>query len=271
MRRREFLASGLAASAAALAGRAEAQAAPASSSGEAPAGGSRQWLELRKYQLTQGPQGRLLSSYLSGALIPALNKMGIGPVGAFTLTYGPDTPATYLLLPSSSLETLVMVQEKLAEDPAFTEAAKAFWSVPAVSAPFVRVESQLLRAMAGYPAVTPPKEKPKNRCFQLRTYESATDLDHARKVEMFHQGEFGFFQQAGADTIFFADTLIGPRMPSLTYMLGFGSPEEIDPKWAVFNNIPAWKKLNQNPRYTFEPTVSNVSNLILKPAAYSQI
>lgn len=268
MRRREFLASGLAASAAALAGRAEGQA---PGSGDGGGGSPRQWLELRKYRLTQGPQGRLLSTYLSGSLIPALNKMGIGPIGAFTLTYGPDTPAIYLLLPSRQLETLVTVQERLAEDAAFVDAAKAFWSAPASAAPFERVESQLLRAMAGYPTVTPPKERPKNRCFQLRTYESATDLDHARKVEMFHQGEFGFFQQAGADTVFFGDTLIGPRMPSLTYMLGFGDPSEIDPKWAVFSNLPEWKKLNQNPRYAWEPTVSNVSNLILKPTGYSQI
>jgi len=264
MQRRDFLASGLAAGALAMARSAEAQSAT-------PSSGERQYLELRKYQMMSGPQGRLTQSYISTALIPALNKMGIGPVGAFSLYFGQDTPSTYLLLPSASLEALVNVQAKLAEDAAFVDAAKAFWSAPAAAAPFVRVESQLLRSFAGYPKVTPPKDKPKNRCFQLRTYESATDLDHVRKVEMFHQGEFGFFQQAGADTVFFADTLIGPRMPSLTYMLGFGDTTEIDAKWAVFSNIPEWKKLNQDPKYNFEPTVSNIDNLILKPLASSQI
>ena len=263
MQRREFLAGGLAASAVAMARGAEAQGAPDKD--------ARQYLELRKYKLTQGAGGRVVQNYLSTSLIPALNKMGIGPIGAFNLTYGPETPTLYLLLPSASLETLVTAQEKLADDAVFTEAAKAFWSVPAATAPFSRVESTLLRAFAGYPTVTPPKEKPKNRCFQLRTYESATDLDHARKVEMFHKGEFGFFQQAGCDTVFFADALIGARLPSLTYMLGFGDPNEIDPKWAVFSNIPEWKKLNQDPRYNFEPTVSNIDNLILKPTAFSQI
>jgi hypothetical protein len=39
--------------------------------------------------------------------IPALNRLGIGPVGAFSVYFGPETPAYYLLMPSSKLETLV--------------------------------------------------------------------------------------------------------------------------------------------------------------------
>ncbi len=266
MQRRQFLATTLATSALALA-RTEAQTATQT----APAVSGQQFIEFRKYQLSSGPQSRLTQNYFAGALIPALNRMGIAPVGAFSLDYGPETPALYLLLPSASLETLVLAQERLADDTAFMTAAAPFWSAPAVAPAFIRVQSQLLRAFSGYPRVTPPATKPKGRVFQLRTYESATDLDHARKVEMFHQGEFGFFQAAGMDNIFYADTLIGPRMPSLTYMLGFGDVTEIDPKWALFNNNADWKKLNTVQRYNFESTVSNIDNLILKPLACSQI
>ena len=76
MERREFLTSTLATSAFALAGSASAQ--PAS-------GRPREYYEIRKYHLQTGPQTKLTDTYLSEALIPALNRLGIAPVGAFHL------------------------------------------------------------------------------------------------------------------------------------------------------------------------------------------
>ena len=67
------------------------------------------------------------------------------------------------------------------------------------------------------------------------------------------------------------DTLIGPRLPNLTYMLSFGDISEMNDKWAAFGSDPEWKKLSASPRYAFEPIVSNISNLILTPTADSQI
>jgi len=71
--------------------------------------------------------------------------------------------------------------------------------------------------------------------------------------------------------VFFGDTLIGPRLPQLTYMLSFPDLAEMDPTWDAFSNDPQWKKLTALPRYSFEPTVSDVSNLVLRPASFSQI
>src|ERR1700728_339085 len=100
MNRREMMRAGLAASAVALTGEAHAVGA-----GLAPA--SRQYYVLRKYFLRQGPQVALTEKYVATALIPALNRLGIAPVGAFNLSIGPETPVLYLLMPSASLETLV--------------------------------------------------------------------------------------------------------------------------------------------------------------------
>jgi hypothetical protein len=46
---------------------------------------------------------------------------------------------------------------------------------------------------------------------------------------------------------------------------------ELDAKWKNFTTHPDWKKLSSEPRFTFESIVSNISNLILRPTAYSQI
>ena len=107
--------------------------------------------------------------------------------------------------------------------------------------------------------------------FELRTYESPTDQDHVRKVEMFNSGEFDVFEKAGFWQVFYGDTLIGSRLPNLTYMLGFEDLVDRNKKWEAFRSSPEWKKLSSSPRYTFEEIVSNITNIILKPTPYSQI
>ncbi|MGA8026054.1 MAG: NIPSNAP family protein, partial [Bryobacteraceae bacterium] len=109
------------------------------------------------------------------------------------------------------------------------------------------------------------------RVFQLRTYESPSNRDHRRKVEMFHSGEFDFFQKAGFWQVFYGDTLIGSRLPNLTYMLSFPDLSEMKAKWDAFSSDPNWKILSSSPKFNYEAIVSNITNLILTPASYSQI
>ena len=66
---------------------------------------------------------------------------------------------------------------------------------------------------------------------------------------MFHSGEFDIFAKAGFHMVFFGDTLAGSRMPNLTYMVSFADSAELDAKWDVFRNDPAWKKLSADPRF----------------------
>lgn len=264
MQRRQFLASSLATSALAFARKVAA---------EAPAASPREYYQIRRYQMRSGPQTKLTEGYFGDALIPALTRMGMGPVGAFQADIGTETPAYYLLIPSGSVEGLAQLSLRLAEDATFLKAAEPFWTAPATAPAFERVETSLLLAFAGWPKLTPPPASAtkSKRIFQMRTYESPSDQDHARKVEMFNNGEFECFARAGFHQVFFGDTLIGPRMPCLTYMLSMTSLDELNARWDAFRSDPGWKKLSGDPHYAFEPIVSNISNLILSPLAASQI
>jgi hypothetical protein len=137
----------------------------------------------------------------------------------------------------------------------------------------VRMESSLMLAFEGKPRLTVPPATAQHgsRLFELRTYESPSDQDHRRKVEMFNSGEFDVFEKAGFWQIFYGDTLIGPRLPNLTYMLGFEDLAARDMHWKAFGSAPEWKKLSSSPRYNFEEIVSSITNLILSPTSYSQI
>jgi hypothetical protein len=257
--RRQFLARSLALSAMGM------KAAPQTS--------NREYYELRRYYLQSGPQQKLTASFVAEALIPGLNRLGMKPIGAFTLDIGPETPSLYVLIPSTSLETLVSAELRLDGDEEFQRAGAPFLNAPAKEPAYVRVESSLMIAFEGWPKLTVPPATAQHgsRVFQLRTYESATNQDHRRKVEMFNRGEFEIFDKAGFWRVFYGDTLIGPRMPNLTYMLSFPEVSELTAKWKAFASDPGWKKLSTSPRYSFEEIVSNITNLILTPTTYSQI
>ncbi|MDE3149082.1 MAG: NIPSNAP family protein [Acidobacteriota bacterium] len=264
MERRHFLAASIATSALALAGDAAAQA---------PAGRAREFYQMRRYSLMSGPQLKLTENFLADALIPAVTRMGMGPVGAFKLDIGPETPAYYVLIPGPSAGALAELDLRLAKDDDFLKAAAPFWNATATAPAFQRVETSLFAAFEGWPKLTPPASAASKgkRIFQLRTYESPSNGDHVRKVEMFHSGEFEIFLKAGFHPVFFGDTLAGTRMPSLTYMLSFGDTAELEAKWDVFRNAPAWKKLSTSPRYASDQIVTNINNLMLSPLACSQI
>jgi hypothetical protein len=228
---------------------------------------------MRRYGLQSGPQTKLTGDYFAGVLIPAIKRLGMGPVGAFQVTIGPETPVYYLLIPGTSVEALAELDLRLAEDAAFMKAAQPFWNATAASPAFERVESSLLAAFAGWPKVTPPAAAATKgkRFFQLRTYESPSNGDHVRKVEMFHSGEFEIFLKAGFHPVFFGDTLMGSRLPNLTYMLSFTDQAELDAKWDLFRDDPDWKKLSSDPRFAFDQLVTNITNLILSPLGCSEI
>ena len=259
MHRRRFLNSSLAASALALTSAAEAQ--PAS---------TREFYLLRTFHLRSGTQTSLCENFLAQALIPTLNRLGMTPIGAFRVDFGPETPAFLALIPGRSVEALATLDLRLASDEAFLKLAAPFWSAPARDPAFLRADSTLLAAFEGWPKLTPP-DTTKKRIFQLRTYESPSHAAHVRKVEMFHHGEFDIFARAGFGQVFYGDTLVGSRLPSLTYMLTFPDMATLTADWDRFRVDPAWKKLSTDPRYSYEDIVSNITNLTLNPLACSQI
>src|SRR3974390_1510407 len=110
MERRHFLATSLATSVAAIAGKGAAQT---------PANREREFYLLRRYSLQTGPQTKLTEDHFPGALISALTRMGMGPIGAFRFDVGPETPTFYLLVPGPSVESVATIDLRLAKDTEF--------------------------------------------------------------------------------------------------------------------------------------------------------
>ena len=265
MKRRGFLASSLAASASA--GFAYGEPAGGQGSDTAATQG-REFYELRHYLLHRS-KANLTNDYLRDAAIPALNRAGIKPVGVFETLVGPQSPSLYVLIPHPSAISVLTAWERVRADKEYQERGAAFLNAPASNPAFVRVESQFMVAFETHPRMTPPAQSP--RVFELRTYESATKKANLTKIKMFNTGEIDIFKKVGFHPVFFGEKLIGQRWPNLTYMLASASLEDRNKHWAAFGASPDWKKLRSTPGYSDDEIVSNITNVLLRPAEFSQV
>ncbi|MGP8200904.1 MAG: NIPSNAP family protein [Limisphaerales bacterium] len=263
MKRREFLTSSIA-----TAGLGALLAGSAADAQETASPAVREFYELRLYHLRRGPQTELFDHFYSQAAIPALNRAGVDRVGVFNLAVGPDSPTMYVLLAHKSLESVAAMADRLAADADYLKAGAEFLDAPATNPAYLRVESSLMAAFAGMPKLEVPANK--SRLFELRTYESHSKKANKKKIEMFEHGEIAIFRRNGVQPVFFGETLIGPRLPNLTYMVVFENPAAHDKNWAAFMADPEWAKLRTTPGYADADIVSNISNVFLRPASYSQ-
>lgn len=232
---------------------------------------TRQYIELRRYHLLPGAKQRAFVTFVGDALIPAMNRAGVSKVGAFTVVYGDNAPTLLLVLAHQSLESVVSLRERMARDAEYARAGASVLEAPLSDPAFVRVDSSLLRAFEAMPTVEPfaTAGTATPRICELRTYESHSNRAALNKLKMFNAGEIPIFRRAGLTPLFFGEALIGARMPSLTYMLGFSDMAARDRAWSAFSKDPEWKALSGDPQY--RDNVSAISDIILQPTAYSQL
>jgi hypothetical protein len=234
-----------------------------------------EYYELRRYRLRRGPGQAVIDTYLKTAALPAWQRAGAGPIGVFSVAIGPDSPTLYVLLVHKSLEALTSLPERLTADAEYEKAAAPYLNAAATAPAFVRIDASLMRPFEGMPKLELPfgggDNAKRSRIFELRTYESHSEKAAKKKIEMFNRGEIAIFRRAGLTPVFFGETLVGANMPNLTYLLVYEDMAAHDKQWSAFGADPEWKKLSTTPGYTDPEIVANISNIYLRPTAYSQI
>jgi hypothetical protein len=267
MKRRDFIKTSITASA--LAG-----VAPASLPASAAESGNmtnRDYYELRAYRLKAGASHDLLDDYLAKAAIPALNRIGVKNVGVFTEPEAKDGPAVWVLIPYGSLEMFSTAAARVNADSDYQKTGEKYLQVPKDQAAFDRIDSWLLLAFSGMPRLEVPvlaRDK-KTRIFEMRTYESYSEVKALKKVEMFNSGEIDVMHEVNLSPVFYGQALIGRDLPHLTYMLCGENKDEHKKHFSDFGKHPTWNKLKNDPQYA--ETVSKITSRFLEPTAYSQI
>ncbi|MBN1422562.1 MAG: NIPSNAP family protein [Planctomycetes bacterium] len=236
----------------------------------APRGAGRDLYELREYAIDGEDQRKGLLAFLGEALIPALNRIDVGPVGVLLPSDG-NTGPIRVAMRHASFRSVVSSTRRLLEDEEFLRKGAPFWDAPASAPAFKRMESSLLLAFEGMPKTETPI-RDAGRIVQLRTYESPSVKTGQKKIEMFNTGgEIAIFRKVGLNPVFFGEALIGAKLPNLTYMLIFRGKDEMDAAWKRFRDDPDWKKLRAIPEYADEEILCGITNTVLVPAECSQI
>jgi NIPSNAP len=223
---------------------------------------------------TRGRSGipPLLDDYLANALVPALGRLGCGPTGVFMGWFGEESLARRVVIAGGpDLSLLADLDHHLDLDASYLEAAAAFANADVDRPPFRRINSHLLRAVPSLARLhTPPNlaDNP-NRLFELRRYDSPTLASHARKVDMFVEGEAKLMDRAGLTGVLYASDLVGNGLPRMTYLWCYESLASREAAEARFFADPDVYELFDRDRYA--GTRSSISNEILKPLPYSQV
>ena len=233
----------------------------------------RQLYEVRSYLLGDNGDEAAIDAYLSEALLPALKRQNLGPIGVLSGAAQDESGVRQIVvvIPYANPSQMLASASTLASDETYNAAAKDYLARGPKEAPYVRVRSELLVAMdcwteAKVPAGTLDN---KERVYELRLYESPNERLGATKVDMFNAGEVPIFLDCKIQPIFIGQAVIGPQTPSLTYLTMYPSDEARLEAWKAFRAHPDWKVLSAEAKY--EGTVSHIDKFIMVAKPYSEM
>jgi len=233
---------------------------------------AREFYQLTVYYYNNEGQEKVLDNYLQNAFLPALHRMSIANVGVFKALAN-DTSASkllYVYMPVTSLDMATTIYTKLNDDKDYQSAGAEYINAAHTAPPYTRMETILLQAFSLAPQMQLPqlKAEKKDRVYELRSYESATEKIFQNKVHMFNEGdEIGLFKRLNFNAVFYSEVIAGNKMPNLVYMTSFENMADRDAHWKAFGSDPAWKKLSAMPEY--KNNVSHIDIIFLRPADYS--
>ncbi len=231
------------------------------------------FLELKTWRLHNSHENQLnrVTQFLEQGLAPGLSRAGSKLAGAFSLYIGPDAPSLVTLTQFASLAAMQDTTAKLAIDHEYLSEVEKLGTGSGL--PFVRIESNILRAFDSIPAVVSEKsaEGRGTRVFEMRMYEAPTLAGLTRKVGMFNGGEMALFERLKMRPVFGGETIAGARQPNLIYMLSFDDLAQREELWGKFGSDPEWKHLSAPPELSNAETVGIISNSLWKPLSFSSI
>lgn len=230
------------------------------------------YYEIKIYRIKDASQAATTDKYLKDAFIPAMHRAGIKTIGVFK-PIETDTAFgkfIYVFIPYNTADQYFNLVTTLENDQVYQQAGKDFLDAPFNNPPFVRYESVFMKAFTHMPQFKIPTytNPVGERIYELRSYESATEVKAAKKMKMFNEGgEIGIFEKIGANAVFYAQVLLGSQKPRLMYMTTYADMKSHDEHWALFRNHPEWTALKALEEY--QNSTSKTKPYLLHPTDYS--
>ena len=229
--------------------------------------------EVRRILMDDSSDEAAIDAYLESALIPALSRQGVGPVGVLHPHEADKmgVNAIFVIVPYRDANQVNEVRETLASDEQYLSDAAEYLAHGPKDSPYVRMESELLIAMDCWPKTVVQEGTTANpeRVFELRLYESPNERLGDLKVDMFNAGEVPIFLDCKIQPVFIGQCVLGPQAPSLTYLTVYESEDARAAAWKSFTKNPDWQVLKKVAKYG--GTVSHIDKFVLQAKPYSQM
>src|SRR5260221_398985 len=103
--------------------------------------------------------------------------------------------------------------------------------------------------------------------YELRAYESFSELKALAKIAMFHDGEIDVMKDLGMNPIFYGQALAGRDLPHLTYITSGADIASHFAAWKNFGTEPRWVKIKDLAKY--KDTVTKNTSRFLTPLSCS--
>ncbi len=199
---------------------------------------------LQNFYLKNGTQMGRINDFMSQGLLPALGGLLTGPRICLEGLVAAHMPQYAVILGLESPGHLASVREKLAQIDAFGAALSAWEAGP--EPPYEHYSQVLLKATDYSPEITPlPKRPERPRIFELRVYHSPTWRQLRALHERFAGPEIKIFHRSSVHPILYSETVVGPNMPNLTYVIPFDSLAAREKAWDAFGADPEWIKVRK--------------------------
>jgi hypothetical protein len=234
---------------------------------ESPARKTR-FYRLDYLHLRQGSQGTRITEFLASQL--PLFVRNTQAFGVFTALVAPHLPTLVVLSGFTSLEEMEAADARLRNHSGHQAALEKMEQ--GAEPPYDHAERVLLRATDFSPEIVATAEKPKHpRVFELRVYHSPTERQLRGVHERFAGPEIQIFQRNGIHPVLYADTMVGPEMPNLTYLTPFASLAEREKAWDAFAADPDWAKARDESIAKGGQIVAQSNIKLLRPAPFSPL
>jgi hypothetical protein len=194
--------------------------------------------------LKNGTQPQRVHEYLQKGLIPALRRAKAGPVLAMEALVAPHMPQVAAVIGFKSLADVSAVYESMEKD---GELGKLFEVWERGEEPAAETQSSMILQATDYsPELVVDKAPRKTpRLFELRVYHSPTGRQLRALHERFAGPEIRIFHRVGVHPVLYTNTLIGPNVPNLTYLIPFDNLDAREKAWAAFGADPEWQKVRR--------------------------
>ncbi len=232
------------------------------------AGRKTRFYRIDYFYYRQGGQAARLNQFFSSQ-VPLLSRH-TRALGFFNAVF---TPRLQTLLALSGFESMEGMMSAAAQVEADTTYRKAFEELESGSEPPFDSSQRLLLAATDFsPEIVPLPEKPKSpRYFELRVYHAPTVRQLHFLHERFSGAEVKIFHRSGIHPILYADTIMGPDLPNLTYFMPFATLADRERAWDAFGADPEWLKVRAESVARGGQIVDNNNLSLWRAAPYSPI